>query len=259
MIIHSNISKKQKYHDGILYEPIEKQIYNELSKSYDDIKYEITDEMIFKIDCCILTITVKNNIRIKIDIDHFNYYSKLDNGFYDIKPHFIKLKPNIDISKQWEEMLNYIDNINKFNEEYYLLPYEIKLEDIEKELDDYFANDILDCRFFNTKNDTDVLFYLTIKYQPPADGILFKILTHKELFVYKHMNINNLLYHIREFDDSPKMLVKKLELINYINEKINNFDLNNFPLLMKEYNRTLRIKQLIQKYNIIRTDKYECE
>lgn len=61
--------------------------------------------------------------------------------------------------------------------------------------------------------------------------------------------MDNLINHLRLGNDVTS-LRKKMEVIAYVEDKISNFDINNFPLSKAMYNHILKIKDLLNKYGI---------
>ena len=245
MIIHSNISRTNKIHDGILFEPIEKQIYQEL-KDIKGITYEIDGNFIFKIDKCSIILSIKKG---KIVLLLQSEHSFDDGCCSDVAPLELKLNVNKDISKEWNKLLDRVYVINEFQEEYSKFNKEIFEKEIRDELGNYFDNDILECIFFTSSWDSKFGFYISGKGECAANGIYFDVSSPTVLLnAYKDMD--NLLYHIRMNGSNTDNLRKKLEIIDYIEKKISVFDLNNFPKALERFNYILKVRALLDKYEI---------
>lgn len=257
MIIKSNINKTTNLHDGIQFEPIEKQIYNELKSQKVSFTYQIKDSFLFSIGNCDFRFTTKKGKIL------FYAFGINPSGIYqDIKPFEISLKINEDITLGWNKLCNYISDVNNFYTEYKeLITTQINSNDVENELSSYFDSEIIKCRFYYHDWHNKVSFTLCplrkdwngIKTGIPADGVSCEIIDGKLSINmdnrHDSYNMNNLIRHLN-FDDTAEGLKKKLEVINYVEDKIANFYLENFPLFLSQINWNKKIIELKEKWNI---------
>lgn len=253
MIIKSNIGKSTNLHDGIKFEPIEKQIFDELTRQGVKFTYQVTDSFLFWIGDCYFRFTTKKG---KIS---FHAVGINPSGVYqDIKPFEISLKVNEDITIGWNKLSNYISDVNSFYSEYKELTTR-KLNtdyDIENELSAYFDSDLIKCRFYyhDWHNKVSLtLCPLKTKTGTPADGVSCEIIDGRLVAntdaTYNSYNMNNLIRHLR-FDDTTEGLKKKVEVINYVETKIANFNIGNFPLFSEIINWNKNLIELKEKWNI---------
>lgn len=261
MIIKSNIGKTTNLHDGIQFEPIEKQIYDELTRQGVKFTYQVTDSFLFWIDNCYFKFTTK-----KGKITFYACGINPSGIHQDIKPFEISLKVNEDITIGWNKISNYISDVNSFYSEYKeLLSKKVNIDlDIENELSAYFDSDLIKCRFYYYEWHNKVSFTLCpLRYNwdktktgTPADGVTCEIDAWGKLFANtdatyysSSYNMNNLIRNLR-FDDTTEGLKKKLEVINYVETKIANFNIENFPLFSEIINWNKKSIELKEKWNI---------
>jgi hypothetical protein len=248
MILQSNINSKNKIHDVILYEPIERQIYKELEKTHQ-FSYTINNGYNFIIEHATIDLLIKNG-KILVSI---NPCTSWESGkWYDIKPYNTTLKVNVDIQKNWKTILDYVDNINNFQNEYLaLLDLDNKKQSdiaIENELGSYFNNDDLEVKYYSSFSGKDFSFSITRKTYAPADGVYYTM-NERNVATATYKDMENLIHHFYLGNDITS-LRKKMEIISYIEDKIANFDLSNFPLSLSKYNYCQQVKNLITKFNI---------
>ena len=248
----SNISSKNKIHDVILFEPIEKQIHDELV-ALKNFTYEIgKNYCLFKMEHALMRVSVekgKVNISVEGNYEHYKHYNT--NLWDDIKPFEIELKVNVDVSKDWDKVIAYLDNINDFQKEYITLSNTTNIldSDVENELGKYINNNILKCRYHTSATSLKFGFWITKKDGAPADGAYYDVIDLTHLEIHEFMNLDNLIRHLYLGNDIVA-LKQKIDIINYIGDKDSKFDLNNFPIALTKYQHVLKVRALVNKYGI---------
>lgn len=248
MIIKSNINKDTA-HDGIIHEPIEKQIFGELQKSEYTLSYKITDkQFVFTIGYCDVTFNIKKG---KVVISASPFYS-FETGLYsDIQSLEVKLKVNVDVQKDWDKVIDYIDRVNNFQKEFLCLKEIVKPSDsdIQNELGEYFNNDILECSYYSSLCfETNFSFSIKRKGCAPADGAYFNIYGDFGAEI-RRGDMDNLVKHFY-LDNDIYGLKKRIEIIQYVENKIDAFAIGNFTKALEKYKYTLVLKDLLEKYSI---------
>ena len=250
MIIQSNINSKNKVHDVILFEPIEKQIHDELV-TVKNFTYEISkDYYLFKIEHALIRVSVKKG-KVNITVEGHYEAAYNPNLWSDIKPFEIKLKVNVDVSEDWNKIIAYVDNINNFQKEYLVLINTVIISDsdIANELGKYINNDILEVKYYTSFNAKNFGFYISPKGDSPANGVHYAVVDNNNVVEIDYQSMDNLINHLHLGNDILA-LRKKMDIITYIDDKVSKFDLNNFPTALAKYQHMLKIRILVNKYGI---------
>jgi len=256
MMILTNLNKEQYIHDGIIYAPIEKQIFDYLKSEFNDVKYTINKNSYnFIIDNVILELEVSKYGLIYMQLELNDSYLNKERLYTDIylpRINFLKRK---DVTKKWNEIIANIKIINIFQNEYLNLVKsykDISDEIVKDEFAKYFNNSLLKLStvFWSNKYNTEISINIVYNDKAPADGICYNI-NPNGLKEIKGYDLDNLLRHLNwDIKDTSERLQLNIDIMNYLNLKVDSFNINNFPNTLLRYKQCQDIKSLLEKYQI---------